>query len=73
MATRAERRTTVGTEQVDTTPTAAAATDLFFDLVDSLKAEQRERRSLVARLRASVEEGDRRLAALGIELPATTR
>lgn len=68
MATRvAERR---ATDLVDVAPGGSETADLLFRLVDSLKQEQAERKALLTRLRASVEEGNRQLAALGIALPA---
>jgi hypothetical protein len=73
MATSAaERRTTVKAVPRKVAPSNGLA-DLFFELVDSLKAQEAQRSALLTRLRAEVERGDRMLADLGIERPSKTR
>ena len=73
MATRAAERRSINSAQIDDAPSAAEVTDLLFQLVDSLKAGEAQRKGLLSRLRASVEKGDRQIAALASERPSEVR
>jgi len=60
---------TIAEAEAPVTSGSVTASALMHDLLESLRAEDRQRTALVTRLRQSVSKGDAMLRELGVETP----